>query len=145
MTSTVATWNFYNTFKLYFGTVMNMATDAFKVLLTTSSYTPSASHSILTDITNELSGNGYARQPLSSVLFTQTSGTATFTSAPFLFTAAGGTLTARYFVIYNDTVSSPVKPLVAYGLLDNTPADVVATDGNSITYTPNASGLFTEA
>ena len=52
--------------------------------------------------------------------------------------------TARYAAIYDDTVASPVvDPIVCSTLLDTTPADVTATDGNTFTIQMNASGIFT--
>jgi len=143
MSQTDSTLVFYNSFKERLGSDMNLKTDTFKMLLTSSSYSPSASHSIITDITNELSGNGYSRQTLGSVTYVQASGTATFDFSNVEFTAVGGSITARYFVIYNDTLTN--DPLIAYGLLDDTPADVVATDGNKIELVVDASGLFTVA
>jgi hypothetical protein len=61
-----------------------------------------------------------------------------------VFTASGGSITARYAVIDDDTVTTPVAdPLVCYSLLDNSPADLTATDGNTFTVQMNASGIFT--
>ena len=145
MTSYTGTINIYNSWKENMVEGANLQSDSFKMLLTTSAYTPSAAHTILSDITNELSGSGYARQTLASVTSGQTSGTYTFDFADPVFTASGGSLTARYWVIFDDTVASPVKPLVAWGLIDQTPADVVTTDGNTLTFNVNASGLFTIA
>ena len=47
---------------------------------------------------------------------------------------------ARFAVIYE--VGGIV---VCYCLLDSAPADVTATDGNTLTVTMNASGVFTVA
>ena len=122
----------------------NVSSDTFIVGLTSSSYTPNAStHDELADITNELSGSGYSRQTLASVTFNLSGGTVTFDAADSVFTASGGTITARYFFIFDDTVAG--DPLVAYGLLDTTPADVAVTDGNTLTLQWNASGIFTIA
>lgn len=146
MTVYTGTINFYNSWHLEIGKAANLSSDTFKCLLTTSSYTPSASaHTILGDITNELSGNGYARQTLQSVTWTLSGATATFTCSDPVFTASGGSLVAHYWVVYDDTVASPVKPLVCYGLLDQTPGDVTVTDGNTLTFNVNASGLYTLA
>lgn len=147
MATTTGTFNFYNTFREYKsdGTV-DLDGDTFKVLLTTSAYTPdSEAHSVLTDITNEVSGNGYARQTLTSVTWNRSTNTMTFDSADPVFTASGGSIVARYWVIYDDTPVSPADPLVAWGLIDNTPADVTVTDGNTLTLQVNASGWWTES
>lgn len=124
------------------GEAVNMATDTFIVGLTSSSYTPSAStHDEVADITNELSGSGYSRQTLAGCTFTQTAGVAKFDCNDAVFTASGGTITGRYFFIFDDTVAG--DPLVGYGLLDVTPADVAVTDGNTLTVQWNASGIYT--
>ena len=63
-----------------------------------------------------------------------------------VFTASGGSIVCRFAVIDDDTVSSPVTdPLVCFSLLDNAPADVTATDTNTLTIAMNASGIFTLA
>lgn len=141
----------YNKFLEYMadGTI-DLDGDTFKVALVSSTYTPSAStHTVYADITNELStANGYTAggATLGTVTWTESGGTVTFDAADASWTASGGSITARYAVIYDDTPSTPVaKPLVAYVLLDTTPADVTATDGNTFTLSWNASGIFTLA
>jgi hypothetical protein len=116
------------------------------MLLTSSLYVPdAANHSVLADITNEISGNGYARQTLGSVSYAQASGVAKFDFADPVFSASGGSWTARYWVVYDDTVVSPAKPLVAYGLLNSQGGgtDVTLGSGNTLTFQVNANGLFT--
>lgn len=142
MATTTGTTVFYNSWKDTMMEGANLGSDTFKMLLTTSSYTPSTSHSTISDITNELSGNGYARYSHTQGS-SQTSGTYTFDIDDAEFTADGGALVARYWVLYDDTVSG--DPLVCYGLLDETPADVTVTDGNTLTVVIDASGLFTIA
>lgn len=123
----------------------NLSSDTFKIGLVTSTYTFSASHSTLSDITNEVSGSGYARQTLGSVSSSQTSGTYTFDFADPVFTASGGSIVARRWFIYDDTPTSPADPLCFAGLINNADADVTVTDGNTLTFNVNASGLFTIA
>lgn len=111
--------------------------------LTTSTYTPDAdNHTILTDITNEVTGNGYARQTLANQTWTRSSNTVTFNADDAVFTASGGSIVARYWFLFDDSITSPVDPLIAYGLLDTTPLDVTATDGNTLTVQWNATGIF---
>lgn len=142
MATTTGTFIFYQSWAKRIGTDSNLSSDTFKLLLTTSSYTPSAStHEVLADITNEVSGNGYAQATLGSVTFNEASGVATFDSADAVFTASGGSIVARYWVLYNDTPTG--DPLIAYGLLNNAVADVTIASGNTGTFTINASGLFT--
>ena len=57
-----------------------------------------------------------------------------------VWTASGGSIVARFAVIYE--VSGNV---LCYCLLDDTPADVTATDTNTLTVAANASGVFTLA
>lgn len=140
---------FYNSFTEYVadGTI-DLDTHTFKVMLTTSSYTPSAAHTVKTDVTNEHGNQGApgyetGGKALSSVTWAQSSGTATFDAADTSWTATGGSITARYAVIYDDTAAS--DELVCYILLDDTPADVTATTGNAFTISWNASGIFTLA
>lgn len=143
-----ASITFYNSFRKYLGDgTVDLDTHTFKVLLTSSSYTPSATtHTVKADVTNELStANGYTAggATLGTVTWSQSGGTVTFDAADTAWTASGGSITARYAVIYDDTPTSPADPLVAYILLDTTPADVTATDGNTLTLQWNASGIFT--
>lgn len=124
----------------------DLDTNTFKVQLHTSSYTPSAAHAQLSDLTNEVAnGNGYTTggATLASVTWGQTGGTATFDAADTAWTASGGSITARYAVLYDDTSVGDL--LIGYILLDNTPADVTVTDGNTLTLQWNASGIFTLA
>lgn len=142
MATTTATANAYNNWKDIMMEGANLSSDSFKMLLTTSSYTPSATHTQLSDITNEVSGNGYARYTHTATS-SQTDGTYTFNLDDAVFTADGGSIVARYWVLFDDTLAGDV--LVAWGLLDATPADVTTTDTNTLTVTINASGLFTIA
>jgi hypothetical protein len=150
MATYTGTWVFYNKFKEYMadGTIdMDDATaDTFKVLLTTSSYTPSATtHTQISDITNELSATGaYARQSLTGVTWTEAAGVVTWNATDSEWTASGADMdAARYWVLYDDTTSAPADALIAYGLIDDTPADVTVTDGTKLTLQWHASGLFT--
>jgi hypothetical protein len=137
------TTNIYNSWKENMVEGANLGSDSFVMLLTTSSYTPSASHTTISNITNELSGDGYVRYSHTIVTSGQTSGTYTFDIDNAEFEADGDDWTARYWVLFDDTLAG--DPLVAWGLLDDTPADVEVTDGNKLTVTINASGLFTIA
>jgi hypothetical protein len=118
-----------------------------KVALLASGYTYSSAHDAYADLTNELStANGYTNggATLSSVTWSRSSGVLTLDAADVTWTASGGSIVARYAVIYVDaTINSVVKPLVAYILLDDSPADVTRTDGQDFVLQFNASGIAT--
>lgn len=127
--------------------IIDFDTHTFVMGLSSSSYTPNpAQHSIVAHITDELSGNGYARQTLTGV--TVLPDEAPWTTPQVFdcddpeFEADGGDLVARWWWIMDDTPSSPADPLVCYGLLDDTPDDVTTLDGNVLTVAINASGLI---
>lgn len=144
-----ASITFFNSFRKYMadGTI-DLDTDTFKVTLHSSTYTPNAStQTVYADLTNELStANGYTNggATLGSVTWSQSGGTVTFDAADTAWTASGGSITARYAVIRKSgTANSITDPVLAYILLDTTPADVTATSGNALTLQWNASGIFT--
>ena len=144
MPSYTGATSIYNYWAEYIAKAADLAADTFKCLLTTSAYTPNLStHSVLADITNEVSGNGYARQTLAGVSFSQSGGSAKFLCDPIVFTASGGSITARRAIIYDDSVASPVKPLICAILLNNADVDVVTTNGNTLTVQIPGTGLFT--
>ena len=119
-----------------------------KLTLHTSTYTPNAAtHTVYADLSNELAtANGYTNTgtALASITWTATGGVATFTAANTVFTASGGSIVARYGVLrLVGTFNGAVDPLFAYILMDSTPADVTTTNGNTLTFAWNASGIFT--
>lgn len=126
-------------------------TSNFRIALITSSWTPNNStDEKFGDMSgNEIAGSGGYTSgggTLTGVALTQTGGTVKFTSSAYTWTASGGGIAAwRYGVVYYlGTLNSVVNPLVGYFLGDNTPADVPATTApNTLTITPNASGILT--
>ena len=122
----------------------NSGANVFKCLLLTNSYTPDLDHEYISDLTNELAGNGYGRQSLTGITLSQTGGTVKWDADNPEFLAVGGALTARYYVLahVNLQVDSAAE-LIGYGLLDDTPGDVVATAGNKITPIWGEGGIFT--
>lgn len=146
-----ASITFFNSFKEYIadGTI-DLDTDTFKLTLHTSTYSPNAStQTVYADLTNELAtANGYTNggHTLASVTWGQSAGTSTFDAADLAITASGGSIVARYAVIRKSgTANTIVDPLVAYILMDTSPADVTTTDGNVLTFQWNGSGIFTLA
>lgn len=82
---------------------------------------------------------------LTSITLTQTAGVTKFTSAAQVWTADGTGIPAwRYGVAYYlGTLNGKINPLIGYFLGDNTPADIpLTTVGNTLTITPNASGIL---
>lgn len=138
-------WKVYNKAKEYIGDgTFDLDNDSFKCALFTSSYTPAATDSSYTTISGDevANGNGYTTGgvALSSVTWTESSGTVTFDFSDPSWTASGGSIVCRYAVIYDDTDAG--KGLIAMSLLDNTPADVTTTDGNTLTLQISANGAF---
>lgn len=118
-------------------------------LSTSNCNTLSVGTAIYGDLTNEhANANGYTTGgvALTSVVFTESSGVVTWDCDDATWTAAGGSIVARFIVIYrNATVNGIVKPLLAVALLDTTPADRTATTGNTFTATMSTSGIFSVA
>ena len=139
-------WLVYESAKLNYGNgVMDFANDTFHMQLHTSTYVPTLSgDSVRADLSNELpTANGYTVAGAAmTVTYTQTAGVATFDSNDVVWTASGGSLVARFAIVYDNTPTTPLDPLVCYTLLDNTPADITATDGNTLTVQIHANGLF---
>lgn len=126
-----------------------------RLALVSSAWTPDNSdtgNEVWADVSaNEISaGNGYSAGgiALSSVALSLASGTVKFTSAAATWTASGGNIPAwrRGVIYYLGTLNGKVNPLLGHFLGDATPADVPATTtGNTLTITPNASGLIAAA
>lgn len=92
----------------------NFGSDVFKVMLTNTA--PTSANQIKSDVTEIASGNGYtAGGTATTIVESTTSGVAKVTGSNVVFTASGGTVGPfRYAVLYNDTQSSPAKPLVSW-------------------------------
>jgi hypothetical protein len=101
----------------------------YKVALVTSTSNIAASSTTWAAVTNEVaSGNGYTTGGV-AVTLSQTGTTSVnvyFSSNPS-WTASGGSITARWAVLYK-TGSN----VVAYSLLDSAPADVIVASGNTL-------------
>lgn len=145
-------WKFYDLAKLYLadGTFDMDSTSNWKCALylsTSNANTLGSGVDVYGDLTNEhANGNGYTTGgvAIGSQTWTNSSGTITWDTADAVWTASGGSITARFAVIYNNaTLNGIVKPLLCVCLLDTAPADVTATDTNTFTVQMNASGLFT--
>ena len=102
---------------------------------------------VLLDLTNQHAGaNGYTTGGvvLTGETWVRAAGTLTLDCADAVWTASGGSIVARFAVIYAlGTFNGIIDPLLCVCLLDTTPADVTATTGNTLTIAINASGVFT--
>ena len=120
---------------------MDLLSDSIKATLHASSWTPNQStNEVKADATGELStAGGYTAGgvALSSKTYTSSSLVTTFDAADVTWTAT--TITHRYLVTWDDTVATPTDPLISY--VDN--ASDVTTASSDLSYTWNASGLFT--
>lgn len=141
-------WVLHDKFKEYQGDgTIDMDADAFKMALALStSNIATTSINGYAAVTNEhANANGYTTggEAVASPTWIESSGTVTFDCADQVWTASGGSLVARYAFIYDDTVTTPVAdPVVCHSLLDSAPADITATDGNTLTIAIHASGVF---
>jgi hypothetical protein len=142
---TASAWHVYNKAKESIGNgTINLKTHAFKVALARSTYTPALTHTALSSVTQAPNGNGYTTGGVSvTQTWTETNGLMTFDSNDPSWTASGGSIIARYAVLYDDTTTSPADQVIAYSLLDTTPADVTTTNGNTLTLQISANGYFT--
>jgi hypothetical protein len=139
-------WVVYDQFKLKLGKKimsLNAADTINMALFLSTSNVGSESLATATygAATNEVAtAYGYtATGVICAATYTNAAGVETFTVANAVWNASGGSITARFAVLYDATTGD----LIAYCLLDSTPADVTVTTGNSLTVAINASGVFT--
>jgi len=140
-------WVVYNEAKLALGKkLLNLsATDSIKMALflsTSNAGSAALATAQYATLTNQhANANGYTTGGVvCAQTFTDAAGTETFDVADATWTAAGGSMVARFAVLYDDTAAN--KDLIAYCLLDSAPADVTVTTGNSLTIQINAAGVF---
>lgn len=121
--------------------VYKFSTDTFKVMLTNSA--PVVTNSIKGDLTEITAHNGYASGgSTTTITEATTSGVFKATASDVTFTASGGTIGPfRYVVIYDDTPSSPAKPLI--GFVDYGSSITLADGEQFIVDFDGTNGLFT--
>lgn len=114
-------------------------TDTFKVALFLSTSNIGAASTTYAGVTNEhANANGYATGGVAATV--TLGGTTTVTVDDTVdpsWTASGGSIVARFAVFYE--VGGDV---VAYCLLDSTPADVTTTTGNTFVVQIHVNGIF---
>lgn len=85
----------------------------YKVMLTNTA--PVATNAVKADITEISAGNGYsAGGPATTVTRSNASGVETIFCSDVVVTASGAVGPFRYAVLYNDTQTTPAKPLVGW-------------------------------
>lgn len=116
--------------------------NSYKCALFLSTSNIGAASTTYAGVTNEVANAvGYTTGGIAvtNALSGTTTVTDTWTVNP-VWTASGGSITARFAVIYK--VGGDV---VLFCTLDSTPADVSATDGNTLTVAASGSGIFSLA
>lgn len=134
-------WNVYNDFKAQsYKKIFDIdATDTIKVALvasTSNAINVALVGALYSAITNEVAnGNGYTTAGATATSPVVTgggaTGTITFDTANVSWTGSGAGFSARAAVIYDATTGD----LIAYCLLDSTPADVAVAAGVTMTLT----------
>ena len=122
----------------FFNGQFDVDTDALKCALFLSTSNIGAASTTYAGVTNEhANANGYTTGGIActGAVTGTTTVTLDSTTNP-VWTASGGSITARFAVLYE--VGGDV---ICYCLLDSTPADVTATSGNTLTLTFHANGF----
>ena len=110
----MATYNKFNqTPEDWMEGVYKASTDTFTVALVTNGNIPVAGNSVLADLT-QIAYTNLSSRTLTTSSSGQTSGTFTQLFSDLVLTASGAVATFRHVVIYNDTPSSPLDPLLAH-------------------------------
>lgn len=147
---TANAWQVFDVFYDQLGNELHdlNATDVIKMALILSTWTPNLQTDVTFSVVDQYehaAQYGYtAGGDAVAATWDAATNTLTFDVANNVWTASGGSILARYALLWNSSAGG-TNDLIAYCLMDNTPADVEATDGNTLTVTINASGVFTIA
>lgn len=93
--------------------VHDLGADTLMVALTAAANAPTATDSVLGDLT-EISYTNLSSRVITTSTSVQTAGTYQLTLAQLVLTASGAVGPFRYVTVYNDTPSSPADPLVGW-------------------------------
>ena len=110
----------------------DLAADTLRVMLTNTA--PADSNALKSDIAEIAAGAGYPAGGIQAVVSSsgQTGGIYKLVLADVVITASGGSVGPfRYAVLYNDSATTPLKPLIArwdYG------SSITLLDGESFTW-----------
>ena len=130
------TWTFTNgTRSSILDGTFDIADDSYKMALLLSTSNIGAGSTTFAGVTNEhAAANGYTAGGIAvDLTISGTTDVLIDIATDPVWTASGGSITARFACIYE--VSGNV---FAYCLLDSAPADVTATDGNTLTVAAHA-------
>ncbi len=115
--------------------------DTWKMALQLSTSDIGASSTLYSNVSNpHATNNGYPAGGNTIVLSLSGTTTVKVDGTDEVFTASGGSIIARFAIIYESG-----GDVLCFCTLDDTPADVTATDGNTLTVAISASGIFTLA
>lgn len=133
-------WTFTNAGrKLLLDGTFDLDTDVFKMALFLSTSNIGSGSTTYAGLTNEhANANGYTTGGKTVAMTVTGTTTVTVDCDDQVWTASGGSIIARYAVIYESGGN-----VLCYCLLDSTPADVTATNGNTLTV--QVANLFTLA
>lgn len=110
----MATYNKFNqTVEDWLHGVYAADTDQFTVALCAAANAPVATNSVLANLT-EISYTNLSSRNLTTSTSAQSSGTYTQLFSDLVLTASGAVATFRYVVIYNNTPTSPLDPLLCW-------------------------------
>ncbi len=107
----MATWNKFHAWAKNMVTVANLDTDQFTIALTNTA--PVAANSVLADIT-EISYTNLTSRNITTTSSSQTGGVYTLVFQDLTLTASGSVPSFRYVVIYDNTPTSPLDPVVSW-------------------------------
>jgi hypothetical protein len=127
----MATFNKFNSFveDLAEG-VHNLQTGALTIALCAAANAPIATNTVLANLT-QITYTNLSSRVLTVSTSAQTTGTYKLVLADLILTASGGSVAPfRYIVIYNDTPTSPLDPLI--GWYDYT-TDLTLANGETLT------------
>ena len=124
--------------------IISLSTAGLKVALATeASNAASLTLEFYTQITNALptaSGYTIGGQTIANVTVTEAGGIITLDGDDMSWTATGGSIAARYAIIYDDVAVG--KPLVGFVLLDSAPDDLTAIDTQEFIIEWHANGIL---
>jgi len=132
-------WTFTDTGRTSLSTGTFLDADSYKIALFQSTSNIGAASTTYAGLTNEVANAfGYTTGGIATTLSRSGTTTVTFDVTDVSWTASGGSITARFAVLYE--VGGNV---LAYCLCDSAPADVTATSGNLFSVINNVLGVFT--